>query len=148
MSKFFIVLFVIFLSGCGGNPTAMRSGEMANNNLYKSRSPVRVDVKILEGGGAILSQVWAGEKGISIIDTAEETIKNDVWKLFTENCGFSKSDLREVRIVEHKHPFFYEVWIFDDQKSKRKDGQSGISLILNVSATSGTDITLVGGCHS
>ena len=149
MYKFLSTLLIIsFLSGCTGNPTAVRGEELANKNLYKDRSPVRVEVKVLEGGGAVISRVWAGTKGTSIINSADNILKNDVSKLFQEKCGLQESDLKEVRVVEHNHPFYYEVWIFNDAKAKRFDGETGISLVLNFPPTGGTDINWVGDCHA
>lgn len=149
MFKFFIPLLVVgFLFGCAGNPTAVRGGEIANSNLYKEKSPFRVDVKVLEGGGAVMNKIWAGEKGSSIVESADDILKSDIWKLFEKKCAFSKSDLAEVRVVEHKHPFYYEVWVFKNQLSKRADGTSGISLILNFPPSGGTDIELVGECRT
>ncbi len=60
----------------------------------------------------------------------------------------SHLDRDEVRVVEHKPPFYYEVWIFNDELSKRSDGTSGISLILTFPPTGGTDINLIGNCHA
>lgn len=92
--------------------------------------------------------VWAGEKGASIINVADDTLKADIYKLFQEKCGFQKADLKEVRVVEHKHPFYYEVWVFSDTQSKNADGTTGVSLILNFPASGGTDINLIGNCRS
>lgn len=148
MYKFIIIYFIVAsLSGCAGNPTAVRGAELANKDLLKERSPYRVDVKVFEGGGAVTSTVWAGTKGTSIMEAADNTLKSDVWKFFEKQCGLHKSALREVRVVQHKHPFYYEVWVFNDKESKRDDETTGISLILNFSPSGGTDINLVGSCH-
>lgn len=146
MYKYFVAFGICFIFGCAGNPTAERGVEMANEKLHREKSPLRANVKIFQDGGAVISKVWAGEKGSSIMAMADETLKQDVWKLFESKCGFSESELKEVRVVEHKPPFFYEVWVFNDAQSKRDDGTSGISLVLKVPTSGGTDIELVGAC--
>lgn len=147
MYRYLVALLGIsFLFGCAGNPTAEAGVEMANESLHKEKSPLRADIKIFEDGGAVISKVWAGEEGSSIMEFADETLKQDVWKLFKNKCGFNESDRKEVRVVEHKPPFFYEVWVFNDARSGRDDGTSGISLILRVPSTGGTDMELVGVC--
>lgn len=149
MYKLFGLLFLgLLLFGCSGNPTAIRGVEIANKKLHKERSPIRLNVEVFEGGGAVMSPVWAGEKDASIINFADETLKADIYKLFQEKCGFQKTDLKEVRVVEHKPPFYYEVWVFNDTQSKNADGTTGVSLILNLPASGGTDINLIGNCRS
>lgn len=142
-----LALLASALFGCSGNPTAVRGGEIANKKLHESRSPVRIEVKVFDGGGAVMSEIWAGKKGESIIQSADEILKNDIVNSF-KKCGFEASSLKEVRVVEHKHPFYYEVWVFNDTESKRTDKMTGISLILTFPKEGGTDINLNGKCRA
>ena len=145
------ILILTFLAsalvGCSGNPTAVRGGEIANKKLNDSRSPVRVEVKVLDGGGAVMSEIWAGKKGTSIIESADEVLKNDIFNAY-QKCGFEASALKEIRVVRHKHPFYYEVWVFNDPQSRRTDKTTGISLVLTFPKEGGTDINLNGNCRA
>ena len=55
----------------------------------------------------------------------------------------------ETRIVSHENPTYYEVWVFKDKLSKRKDKTSAVSIILTqVPNGGGVDIAFKGSCHS
>lgn len=140
-----MALLTSVLFGCSITPLEVRVAERTNKELHESRSPVRVNVVVLGGGFTAASQIWAGKKGESVIQSSEEILKNDIINSFKE-CGFDASSVKEVRVVEHKHPFYYEVWVFSDAQSEREDKMTGISLILTSPKTGGTDINIRGNC--
>jgi len=147
MTKIFIFFLLgLVLLGCAENTTLTRGEELANRKFYQERSPQRVKTHLLENGAYTFEYVWAGVKGSSVLGVVDEVLKRDVHQLIKSRCDFDKSDLQETYIVEHKHPFFYEVWVYHDPKSKRKDKTTGLSLILEFPTTGGTDINIVSHC--
>ncbi|EGR0366545.1 hypothetical protein FHO46_17630 [Vibrio cholerae] len=78
-----------------------------------------------------------------------EVLLTDIFRVFKNECGFSRSDLVGVNKVDYTPPVFYEVWTFKDLQSERADKTSSMSVILKAYANGGgTDISYVGSCHA
>ncbi|PID48374.1 MAG: hypothetical protein CR967_00320 [Proteobacteria bacterium] len=119
-----------------------------NENLEKQYMPIRLYKTTSTNNADIYESDWAGEKGKSIALNSK-LLYSDVLKAFKQGCGFEESDLVETRIVSHKIPVFYEVWVFKDAMSKRKDKTSGLSVVLTqLPNGGGVDIYFYGKCHS
>lgn len=140
-----IGLSLIFV-GCGSglNPQI----NSLNNSLEKKHAPDRYYKTKSTKHADTYTNEWTGEKGKSVAFTSK-VVTADVFKLIKKHCGLKKSDLIETRIVSYKDPTYYEVWVFKDSLSERKDKTSALTVILTqYSNTSGVDIAINGQCHS
>ena len=109
------------------------------DRLYKTKSTDKADFYTME---------WAGTKGESIALVSEQ-LYADILNVFKSHCGFSETDLLETRIVSYKLPTFYEVWVFKDALSERKDKTSAMSVIMTqLPNGGGVDMNFIGQCHS
>ena len=137
-----IVSFI--MNGCVNSLSNM---DVQNKDLNKQYMPTRF-YKTSTKGADFYKSDWAGERGNSIALNSE-IIYSDILKSFKQNCGFSKDDLLETRIVSHLHPKYYEVWVFKDKLSKRDDKTSALSVVLTqVPNGGGVDMNFYGKCHS
>lgn len=119
-----------------------------NKNLEKQHMPTRLYKTASTKDADFYKSNWAGEKGKSIALNSM-LLYADVLKAFKQNCGFDQSDLVETRIVSHKPPVFYEVWVFKDTMSKRENKTSGLSVVLTqLPNGGGVDMNFYGKCHS
>ncbi|MDQ6955730.1 MAG: hypothetical protein Q9M21_00895, partial [Mariprofundaceae bacterium] len=76
-------------------------------------------------------------------------LRSDIFRTIQKNCQLSEEDLKEIRIVSHNNPVFYEIWVFNDKLSKRKDKTSGLSVIMTQLANGGgVDMNFIGRCHA
>lgn len=136
------------LAGCAGNPTAEHAIRSANRGLERDYAPLRMVATPTGKRSVAVSPQWAGTVAPSIT-TAASVVRDDVLQAFAAHCGFHAEQLAEVRVVWHRPPEFYEVWVFNDPQSGRKDGKSGVSVILRqLPNNGGVDYSLRGDCHS
>ena len=147
MKKYLLVTMIgaFLLVGCAsGNLPIMR----LNHDLAESKSPVRYVEDPSYKGGKRYVEAFAGVKGESATANAKQ-VRSDVFKTIRKHCGFREQDLVETRIVEHKPPYFYEVWVFKDPKSQREDKRSGLSVVLHqLPGNRGVDFTISKQCHT
>ena len=138
----------IVLSGCVSNSSTIAAFKSANRDLALQFSPFRFVTKRSGDRGSITTTEWAGTPGQSITHQAPQ-VRSDVLESFKSNCGFEESQIIETRIVYHKPTRFYEVWVFDDPKSERKDKKSALSLVMiQLPNNGGVDFSVHGDCHS
>jgi hypothetical protein len=140
-----IVIFLVFLCGLSGCALKNNMDDIVatqNKDLERAGRPVRVAYTKQPGGGGNLDYgVWAGQPGTTM---ANKQYRDFIFNYFEEKCGLKKSDLKEVRIVSHKDPFWYEVWIFNDENSIRPDKTSGRSVIMQyIPEENSTNVTFV-----
>lgn len=132
--------------GCAS--TSSLKIQRANSDFATSKSPLRYvrDLNYKHGERYVVE--FAGVKGTSATAHAKQ-VRSDVFKTIQQHCGFREKDLAETRIVEHKPPYFYEVWVFKDPKSKRDDKRSALSVVLHqLPSNQGVDFTIRGQCHA
>lgn len=147
MKSIWVYLPVLaFLASCAGNPTANSGAEIANKRFAEQLFPMRVKARGVEGGGSVMMYYWAGTMGQSV---ATPVVEEDIYKMININCHYSPSDLKQVNVVRHQYPMFYEVWVFNDKESRREDKTSALSVILKALPNNGgTDINTIGSCHA
>lgn len=147
MKSIWICLPVLaFLASCASNPTANSGAEIANKRFAEQLLPMRVKAKDVEGGGSVMTYYWAGTMGESV---ATPVVEKDIYKMININCDYNPEDLKQVNIVRHQYPMFYEVWVFNDKESRREDKTSALSVILKALPNNGgTDINTIGSCHA
>jgi hypothetical protein len=140
----FLILSLI-LVGCSSVPSGSRAIESYNKEQELRFSPTRA--RFTDRGNGVTAHefgVWAGEAGDSI---AQGDLRKDILTAFATNCGFSASDLKEIRIVKHEQSMWYEVWIFNDPASKRPDKTSGMSVVMKPDiASDRTGVGFFGSC--
>ncbi|MGE4542959.1 MAG: hypothetical protein AB7D06_02505 [Pedobacter sp.] len=140
-----IVIFLILfctLSGCALKNEIDAIVATQNKDLERAGRPVRVAYTKQPGGvGNIDYGVWAGQPGTTV---ANKQYQDFIFNYFETKCGLKKSDLKEVRVVSHNKPIWYEVWIFSDEKSIRPDKTSGRSVIMRyIPEENATDVFFV-----
>jgi len=149
MLKIITILSVTLLSACSGMSAVERAVVSSNKSLVEKKWPERAVYKDLGSGASVYTFEWAGTPGTSIVESAEPILKTDILNSLEINCGYSPTNLLETRIVEHKNPEFYEVWVFKDKASKRPDKTSAMSVLITfLSNGRGTDLRFIGKCHS
>lgn len=132
--------------GCAS--TSSMQVQRVNSDLVASKSPLRYVKDPNYKNGERYVMAFAGVKGTSATAQAKQ-VRSDVFKTIYQHCGFREKDLVETDIVEHKPPYFYEVWVFKDPKSKRDDKRSGLSVVLHqLPGNQGVDFTIRGQCHA
>jgi len=140
-----LVLFLVFLSvlsGCTLRNSMDGVVVTQNKDLERAGRPVRVAYTKQPGGiGNLDYGVWAGQPGTTV---ANKQYRDFIFNYFETKCGLKKSDLKEVRIVSHNKTVWYEVWVFNDEKSIRPDKTSGRSVIMKyIPEENSTDVTFV-----
>lgn len=141
-------LCAAMVAGCSGV-----SGPQAQVNQYnlvqeKQYSPMRAQYKAGKGGAFSMEMgLWAGEVGST---AANAHYQQAIFDAFEKNCGLARADLREVRVVRHAPPTeWYEVWVFNDQASRRFDKASGMSVVMRFDpATNRTNVSFQGNCRA
>lgn len=143
-----LFLATALLAGCSGNPSATAGAQVANRDLEKEFSPVRFVTRAVGERTSLTTAEWAGTPGQSITAGAQQ-VRADILQALRQNCGLEESQLAEVRVVKHRAPLFYEVWVFKDPLSKRDDGMSGLSVVMKqLPDNGGVDFSIRGACHS
>ena len=136
---------IILLSSCATNSPI----NSLNSSYTKDRAPLRyVKDKTYKYNGTQYVTDFAGNKGKSITKMSKQ-VSLDIFKTIKKTCGFTQRDLIETRIVEHKPPYFYEVWVFKDSKSQRKDKRTGLTVYMHeLPNNNGVDFQIKGSCHT
>lgn len=139
-----LILCLFLINGCSSNPTAVRGLELANVKFEQEYSPLRI-VSIEHENGYLTRTVWAGDIGTTAFN---QKYKDFVFDTIENNCGLTKSALKEVRVVSHERPTYYEVWVYHDQKNKKMDYTTGISVLMKYNEdTNKTDTSFNGECR-
>ncbi|MEH6580096.1 MAG: hypothetical protein V7731_23830 [Amphritea sp.] len=143
------ITIAAIISACSGMATYKRAEELANKDLRAEKSPYRAKHIDLGEETVLLSYEFAGIPGESIVKQAEPALETDIYRILKNKCDYLEANLIETRVVEHKHPEYYEVWVFNDEKSQVKDGISAISVHINFLPNGGgADLEFTGDCHS
>ncbi len=140
-----ILLIAALLSGCASAPQGNPALDSYNKTEESQFSPVRARFTD-KGNGATATEfgVWAGEAGQSV---ATGALRDNIFRSFQDGCGFPPTALKEVRVVKHAPPLWYEVWVFHDAKSQRPDKTSGMSVVLRFDqASNQTQVSFYGAC--
>lgn len=143
------ILSATLLSGCmlAGTPTTIAI-QTLNADFKRQYDPIRLVERPLDKRSTITTAEWAGTPGVSITEYYPQ-VKADTFSALQENCGLTEEQLAEVRIVQYKPPVFNEVFVFNDEKSERKDKTTGISIVFKqLPNNGGVDILFYGSCHS
>lgn len=121
--------------------------ETLNGQLIQDKAPYRYVEVVNKKDHKRMVEKWAGEKGLSIAENSP--FKNKILKLIEDHCGHKEFDLTETRIVSHKNPVWEEVWVFNDEKSKREDKTSGLTVLITYSPqTNLSNIDMLSNCHA
>jgi len=141
----FLGFFVAFLAGCSTSPAMNNRVQQFNAAQEAQYSPTRAELKELPGGVSNLEfGVWAGVPGESAANAA---YRKRIFDSFRTQCGFDESQLKEVRIVKHDPPIWYEVWVFNNPESQRPDNTSGLSVVMRFNPmTNITNTSFRGDC--
>ncbi len=146
IKRLLVVFGIIVIVGCVSTPG--REYQVTNEKLERDYAPIRLVTKPFGKDSYITTAEWAGTAGVSITSRAPQ-VRADVFNALKERCGFEQEQLLETRIVSHKAPLFYEVWVFHDAMSEQKEKQSGVSVIMKqLPNGGGVDFRLYGDCHS
>lgn len=140
-----LFLLVAFLSGCSFAPVMNDQVQEFNAAQEAKFEPTRARYTKLKGGAFSLEfGIWAGVPGET---AANEVYKRKILDGFKSQCGFEESALKEVRVVRHEAPIWYEVWVFNNPLSKRPDKTSGMSVVMNYNqSTNITNVSFHGSC--
>jgi len=149
MKYLITIVFIVLISGCANKPAIQDEIQLSNKEWNTKKSPLRSKYVKLEDGSSVLSFEWAGTPSESIVKKAEPQLENDIFNTLQKRCGYKRTNLIETRIVEHKYPDYYEVWVFKNKNSARHDKTSGISVVIRALPNNGgTDINYYGDCDS
>ncbi|MDF2445976.1 MAG: hypothetical protein K0S46_1212 [Moraxellaceae bacterium] len=136
------------LAGCSGNPSAVVAAQASNRDMEKSFSPLRLVATSVDKRASQLTFEFAGTPAPSITANAGQ-LRGDIFRSLSSHCGFTESDLVETRVVRHRIPTFYEVWVFNDPQSERPDKRSGLSVVMKqLPNNGGVDFQVHGSCHT
>lgn len=138
-----ILISAVILSGCASSLDG--SIRIANKEFEQNFSAYRYLQTQDESTHNSYELKAAGELAESIASNSP-AVQADLFKAFKSACNFNKEQLIETRVVSHRSPLFYEVWVFKDELSERSDKTSAISVVLTSDST-GTGINLSGSCH-
>jgi len=111
MKYLITIVFIVLISGCANKPAIQDEIQLSNKEWNAKKSPLRSKYVKLEDGSSVLSFEWAGTHGESIVKKAEPQLENDIFNTLQKRCGYKRTNLIETRIVEHKYPDYYEVWV-------------------------------------
>lgn len=145
-SNILLMLSIIpLLNGCMSSYESQMNS--LNRSLEEQHSPLRYVKTTSTKKYDAYTQEWVGTPGPSMAD-GSQLLKNDILKAIQEHCGLEPTSLVETRLVSHTPTEFYEVWLFKDPLSERKDGMSGLAVNLKaLPNNNGTDFTVNGNCH-
>jgi hypothetical protein len=137
---------IIMLSGCA-NPL-LHTIHNTNESFEKKQSPYRY-IEIEKEDTHTTFQLEPAGIPNQTIASSSELLLIDIFRGLKQKCGFEKKDLVEIRKVTYKPPQYYEVWVFNDELSKRSDKASAISVVLDVYPDNGgVDSSFAGQCHA
>ena len=137
MKKLFVILLVsVLLISCSSTQRMNGFVESHNVQMAAAKKPTRAAYKTSSNGSSNMKfGVWAGKPGVT---AASPQYQEVIFNYFDEKCGFKKSALKEVRVVSHEPPTWYEVWVFNDEKSERSDKTFGRSVVFKYLQESNT----------
>ena len=115
--------------------------------MEAAKKPTRAVYKVHPDGSTNLTfGVWAGEPGET---AASEEYQQKIFNYFEENCNMKRSNLKEVRVVRHNPPVWYEVWVFHDENSPRQDKTFGRSVVYEyLPEKNWTNLYIIDECKS
>jgi len=148
---FLIFSICLILSGCA-NPL-LNTIQNTNKSLEKKQLPYRyVGVEKKESYTTFQLELAGTPQQASAI--SDNLLLSDIYNALKLKCGFEKEDIVEVRKVVYNPPLYYEVWVFNDEQSKRPDKRSGLSVLLSAPVLGSetnehnVEISFAGNCHS
>ena len=130
-----LILTFALLSGCAGSGGLAQQTSKLNAALEAQYAPLRYEYAQM-GDVSRVSTVLAGEVGQT---AASEVFQQAILAHIKASCGFDAEALKEVRVVRHQAPVWYEVWVFDP--APRKEGSSGTGVSVVMTYDAGTGIT-------
>lgn len=138
-------LLAVILAGCSTTSGLKQQVQHLNAAKEARHEPTRAQFKELGNGASEVELgIWAGIPGTT---AANAEYRRKIFDSFKSSCGFDESDLKEVRVVKHAPPMWYEVWIFNNPKSRRPDKTTGISVVMTFNPTTNiTKINFIGSC--
>lgn len=145
--RYLIAVPILLVTACATVDTGSRLADQQNLKLEAAYLPTRVKYTALPGGASTFETgIWAGTVGTT---AANQRYQEMIFQTFREKCGLEKSALKEVRVVKHEAPVWYEVWVFNNPASGRPDKTSGMAVVMKFDEqTNRTDVSFNGGCKS
>ncbi|HEY9135860.1 MAG TPA: hypothetical protein VIM85_08705 [Pseudomonadales bacterium] len=142
----FLILITAFLAACSTAHVMNKQVQQFNAAQEEKFQPTRARFTELKGGVTNLEfGVWAGTPGET---AANPEYRRKVLDRLESHCGFDESSLKEVRVVKHEPPIWYEVWVFNNPASKRHDKTSGFSIVFEFNPSANTTTTsFYGSCQ-
>ncbi|WP_428024241.1 hypothetical protein [Arcobacter sp.] len=140
------LLFIITLfTGCYRSLDNATISSM-NKNIENTNQPYEFEkYKDTNSASYYSNTKIRGEKGKSIVQS--ELLFNDIMRNIYLKCDYTEFDLVEKRVVSHEVPYFFEVWVFRDEKSKTKDKTTALGINMKQLANgNGVDFSIVGNC--
>lgn len=148
---FLIFTTCLILSGCA-NPL-FNTINNTNNTFEKKQLPYRyIQTEKKETYTTYQLELAGTPEQTSAI--SDNLLLSNIFNAIKLKCGFAKEDLFEVRKVVYNPPLYYEVWVFNDELSKRPDKKSGLSILLNAPVLDSqnnahnVEISFAGNCHA
>lgn len=140
-----LLIFSLILAGCTTTSGESKQVQKYNDAQEAVYGPTRAKFTRYDDGATSLEfGAWAGTVGMSV---ANDKHKNKTFEVFKKQCGLDKSALKEVRVVKHEPPVWYEVWVFNNPLSKRHDKESGMSVVMKYDASANiTNTFFYGKC--
>ena len=118
-----LILVIALLAGCAADPAAQT--HKLNAALDAQYSPMRYQYS-QTGSVMRLETALAGEVGQTV---ANDETRRAILDYMRSNCGFDEKALRDVRVVRHQPPVWYEVWVFDSSAQGGR-GATGVSVVM------------------
>ncbi len=134
----------IALSACASN---QKNFAEFNRQFAEAKFPVRYTLEKTETTEA-WDTVWAGEVAPSAAYRSDILFEGIITNI-EKKCGYGLDELVETRVVSHEALVFYEVWVFADEKSKRKDKRSAQTVYMKAwPDQTRTEYQLIGPCQA
>lgn len=140
------ILGALIIGGCATTGDDIQA--TWNKINAEKKAPVRLikDDSFSNKDSIRLIEGWAGVSGKSAIN---EKYQEMAFEKIQHNCGYSKEDHIETRIVNHSETSWEEVWLFNDPKSFRDDKVSGLTAFFQYDPkTNQTNVQFFGSCHT
>ncbi|MGB7403109.1 MAG: hypothetical protein WA916_11025 [Arcobacter sp.] len=140
-----LLCIITFFTGCSNSLENTTISSM-NKKIENTNQPYEfVKYKETNSGSYYSNTKIRGEKGKSIVQS--KVLFNDIMRNIYLKCDYTEFDLVEKRVVFHKIPYFFEVWIFRDEKSKTKDKTTALGINMNqLPNGGGVDFSIIGNC--
>ncbi|ADG94486.1 conserved hypothetical protein [Arcobacter nitrofigilis DSM 7299] len=140
-----LLCMITFFTGCSNSLQNTAISSM-NKKIENTNQPYEfVKYKDTNRASYYSNTKIRGEKGKSIVSS--EVLFNDIMRNIYLKCDYTEFDLVEKRVVLHDNPYFYEVWVFRDEKSKTKDKTTALGINMKqLQNGRGTDFSIIGNC--